>query len=90
MMRFNNPILICIFKIMREVGGKPLSESDWKAVLATQLPDSTFQAKRPDVTGWYTAAYVWSITAMASFMEALKSSRAAQKVFSTYKLLTCL
>ena len=58
MMRFNDPILIRILKNTREVGGKPLSESDWKALLATELPDSTSQAKRPDVTGWYTTAYV--------------------------------
>ena len=80
MMRFKDAVLIRILNTMREVDGKPLMDSDWRALLATELPDNTSHASRPDVTGWYTTSYVWSVVTMASFMEALKSARAAQKV----------
>ena len=60
--------------------GKPLMDSDWRALLATELPDNTSHASRPDVTGWYTTSFVWSVITMASFMDALKSARAAQQV----------
>ena len=79
-MRFKDAVLIRILNTMREVDGKPLMDSDWRALLATELPDNTSHASRPDVIGWYTTSYVWSVVTMASFMEALKSARAAQKV----------
>ena len=60
-MRFKDAVLIRILNTMREVDGKPLMDSDWRALLATELPDNTSHASRPDVTGWYTTAYVWSV-----------------------------
>ena len=80
MMRFKDAVLVRILNTMREVGGKPLADSDWKALLATELPDATSQTSRPNVTGWYTSCYLWSVLSIASFMEALNSARAARKV----------
>jgi len=79
MMRFKDPILIRILNTMRTVGGRPLSERDWQSLLATERADFTQSADKPDVTGWYHTCYVWSIIAMASFVEARESARRAEK-----------
>jgi len=87
MMRFKDPVLIRILHTMRAVGGQPLSESDWQALLATELADDTLSADKPDtpsadkpdVTGWYQTCYVWSVISMAAFVEARESARKAQK-----------
>ena len=68
MMRFKDPILIRILQTMRTVGGQLLSERDWQSLLATERADFTVSADKPDVTGWYHTCYVWSIIAMASFI----------------------
>ena len=78
-MRFTDPVLIRILHAMRTEGGQPLSESDWQALLATELADDTLSADKPDVTGWYHTCYVWSIISMAAFVEARESARRAQK-----------
>ena len=41
MMRFKDERLVNILNTMRTVGGKPLSDSDWKALLATELGGDT-------------------------------------------------
>ena len=79
MMRFTDPVLIRILQTMRTVGGRPLSNSDWQALLATELSDNTPSAEKPDVSGWYHTCYVWSVISMAAFMEARESARKAQK-----------
>ena len=78
-MRFKEPVLIRILNTMRAVGGQPLAESDWQALLATERADFTVSADKPDVTGWYHTCYVWSIISMAAFVEARESARIAQK-----------
>ena len=60
-MRFKDPVLIRILHTMRAVGGQPLAESDWQALLATERADFSVSADKPDVTGWYHTCYVWSI-----------------------------
>ena len=79
MMRFTDPILIRILHTMRTVGGKSLSESDWQALLATELDNNTSSTEKPDLTGWYHTCYVWSVISMAAFLEARESARIAQK-----------
>ena len=79
MMRFTDPVLIRTLHTMRAVGGQPLAESDWQALLATERADFTVSYDKPDVTGWYHTCYVWSIISMAAFVEARESARIAQK-----------
>ena len=79
MMRFTDPVLIRILHTMRTVGGQPLSNSDWQALLATELNDDTPSAEKPDLSGWYHTCYVWSVISMAAFMETRESARKAQK-----------
>jgi hypothetical protein len=64
---------------MRTVGGQPLSDSDWQALLATELNNDTPSAEKPDVTGWYHTCYVWSVIFMAAFMVTRESARKAKK-----------
>ena len=91
MMRFTDPILIRILHTMRTVGGQPLSDSDWQALLATELDDDTPSAEKPDVTGWYHTCYVWSVISMAAFVEARESARTSQKtIFYIQAVETCL
>ena len=73
MMRFTDPTLLRILHTMRTVGGKPLSRSDWQALVNTEAGDQSCDA------GWYHTCYVWSVIAMASFMEARESARRSQK-----------
>ena len=73
MMRFKDPTLLRILHTMRTVGGKPLSRSDWQALVNTEAGDQSCDA------GWYHTCYVWSVIAMASFMEARESTRKSQK-----------
>ena len=70
MMRFTDPILIRILRTMRTVGGQPLSDSDWQALLATELDNDIPSAEKPDAIGWYHTCYVWSVISMAAFVEA--------------------
>ena len=79
MMRFTDPILIRILTSMRTVGGKPLPDSDWNALLRTEFDSSSSSAEKPDITGWYHTCYVWSVITMAAFMVARESARTAQK-----------
>ena len=74
MMRFKDPILIRILDTMRTVGGTPLSDHDWQALLDTEL-----DVPRPDVNGWYHTCYAWSIISMVAFIEARESARKAEK-----------
>ena len=89
MMRFTDPILVRILRTMRTVGGQPRSESDWKALLATELDNDAPSAEKPEVTGWYHTCYVWSVISMSAFLEELESARNTQKTFFTYRQWTC-
>ena len=79
MMRFKDPTLIRILQAMRVPGGQPLPDSEWQALLATELDNDSPSAAKPDVAGWYHTSYVWSVIAMATFVEARESARIAQK-----------
>jgi hypothetical protein len=79
MMRFTDPVLIRILHTMRTAGGQPLSNSDWKALLAAEVDNDAPTAEKPDVSGWYHTCFLWSVISMASFVEARESARKAQK-----------
>ena len=79
MMRFNDPTLVRILMTMRTLGGKVLSQSDWQALLDTEASDQSCSAEKLAlVKGWYHTCYVWSVVAMASFLEARESARRAK------------
>ena len=85
MMRFDDPVLIRILRTMRVVGGKPLSESDWNALLNTEkarYPTSSDGDESPVPApalpnDWFHTAYVWSVVAMAAYVVARQSARQA-------------
>ena len=80
MMRFKDATLLRILHTMRTLGGKALAESDWKALLDTETAEQSCSAEKPaPVNGWYHTCYVWSVIAMASFMEARESARNSKK-----------
>ena len=58
MMRFKDPVLIRILHTMRTVGGQALADSDWRALLATELDNDTSSADKPVTIGWYHTCYV--------------------------------
>jgi hypothetical protein len=80
MMRFKDDTLLRILHTMRTLGGKALADSDWGALMATETAEQSGSAGKPalDTHGWYHTCYVWSVTAMASFMEARESARKSQ------------
>ena len=79
-MRFKDPTLLRILHTMRVEGGQLLSGNDWQALLDTEVKDQQCSAEQPArVDGWYHTCYVWSVVAMASFMEARESARQAKK-----------
>ena len=87
MMRFDDPVLIRILRTMRVVGGKPLSESDWNALLNTEkarYPTSSDGDENPVPApalpnDWFHTAYVWSVVAMAAYVVARQSARQARE-----------
>ena len=90
MMRFKDPILIRILHAMRPVGGQPLSDSDWQALLATELDDDTPSAEKPDVTGWYHTCYVWSVSLWLLSSRCGNQRAELRRRSSTYSQWTCL
>ena len=80
MMRFKDDVLVHILHAMRTVGEKALAESDWQAVLNTESAPQSRSGENPAAMhGWYHTCYVWSVVAMASFMQARQSARQANK-----------
>ena len=72
MMRFTDKNFIEILEVMRTPKpGKPLTEVQWKKLLATDAG-----AAQPDVPlDWYQSCYCWSLTNPASFAWAIRSAR---------------
>ena len=80
MMRFKDARLLRILQTMRTVGGQALSPTDWKALLDTEANEQGCSVAQPTPPqGWYHTCYVWSIIAMASYVDARDSARLAQK-----------
>ena len=79
MMRFKDDVLIRILHTMRTTGGKALAESDWRALVDTGTRGAEKSPQQTATTGWYHTCYVWSVVAMASFMQARQSARQANK-----------
>ena len=89
MMRFEDDVLVRSLHTMRTVNGKALAEGDWKALSDTESPQEDSRAGKPAMSdtgrncsavkptegdGWYHTCYVWSVIAMAAFIEALESA----------------
>ena len=74
MMRFKDDVLIRILDTMRTIGGKALAETDWQKLLETEMTND----QHPPGNGWYHTCYVWSVIAMASYVEARQSARDAK------------
>ena len=72
------PTLLNILHTMHTIGGKPLSNNDWQALLDTEASDQHCSAS---TDGWYHTCYVWSVIAMASFMGTRESARKSQETF---------
>ena len=79
MMRFKDPTLVRILHTMRTVGGQALAETDWQALLQTELRNEPSSAAKPVTTNWYHTSYVWSVVSMAAFVIARESARTAHK-----------
>ena len=80
MMRLKDARRVRILQTMRTVGGKALSPTDWKALLDNEANDPGCSVAQPTPPqGWYHTCYVWSIIAMASYVDARDSARLAQK-----------
>ena len=78
MMRCRDSRLVRIFLTMRTVGGKALSDSDWSALTATEANRSGGSVAQPHApTDWYHTCYVWSVIAMAAYVESRESARRA-------------
>ena len=84
MKRFEDATLIAILKKMRKPGGVKLLQTEWQALLNTEL--NTEQVERdPDAflretAGWFESCYLWSIVSMASYMRAMISARQTQQI----------
>ena len=83
MKRFNDPTLIAILKKMREPGGKKLSDTEWQALLNTELDVEELErdpeAFISSTAGWFESCYLWSIVSMACYARATMSARQAQQ-----------
>ena len=85
MMRFTDPCLRRILDTMRDPNGKPLTNDDWQALVATELGASQPDGSKTTLHGtdeWYQSSYVWSVTTMASYVKAKQSAiKAKQTLF---------
>ena len=90
MMRFKDPTLVRILHTMRTVIGQSLAETDWQALLGTELRNDTCSADKPVTTNWYHTSYVWRVVSMAAFVIARESARTAQNTLGyTQAVDTC-
>ena len=84
MKRFKDPTLIAILKKMRAAGGLKLSESEWQALLSTEIDVEQLErdpeAFLRSTEGWYESCYLWSIVSMACYARATISARQAQQM----------
>ena len=84
MKRFEDATLIAILEKMRKPGGVKLLQTEWQALLNTEL--DTEQVERDpdaflrDTAGWFESCYLWSIVSMASYMRAMISARQTQQI----------
>ena len=84
MKRFEDATLIAILEKMRKPGGAKLSQTEWQALLNTEL-DAEQVERDPDAflrdtAGWFESCYLWSIVSMASYMRAMISARKTQQI----------
>ena len=78
MKRFEDATLIAILKKMRTPGGLKLSQSEWQALLNTELDVEQLErdpeAFLRSTAGWFESSYLWSIVSMASYARATISA----------------
>ena len=84
-------MLVRILNTMRTMRGKAVADSDWQALLHTEHRSAAAKSagtaseqdssaeKSAATTAWYHTCYVWSVVAMASFMQARQSARQAKR-----------
>ena len=69
---------------MRTPGGVKLSQSEWQALLNTELDVKQLErdpeAFLRNTAGWFESSYLWSIVSMASYARATISGREAQQM----------
>ena len=84
MKRFEDATLITILKKMRTPGGLKLSQSEWQALLNTELDVEQLErdpeAFLRSTAGWFESSYLWSIVSMACYARATISARQAQQM----------
>jgi hypothetical protein len=84
MKRFEDPILISILQKMRHLGGQKLLESEWQALLRTELDVEQLEREADtflkDTEGWFESSYLWSIVSMACYTRATLSARQSQQI----------
>ena len=84
MKRFDDEMLINILKKMRTPGGDKLSQSEWQALLNTEIDGEQLErdpeAFLRSTAGWFESSYLWSIVSMACYARATISARQAQQM----------
>ena len=84
MKRFEDATLIAILQKMRTAGGLKLSQSEWQALLNTELDvkqlERASEAFLRSTAGWFEFSYWWSLVSMACYARATISARQAQQM----------
>ena len=69
---------------MRKPGGLKLSQSEWQALLNTEIDVEQLErdpeAFLRSTAGWFESSYLWSIVSMACYARATISARQAQQM----------
>lgn len=82
MMRFRDPVLRQILEKMRTPGGAPLTDGEWKALMATNVEATTVdeQASQQLMTktrDWYHSCYLWCIVNLAAYTSAKLTAKSS-------------
>ena len=89
-MRFRDPVLRKILEKLRTPGGANLSDSEWQALMATNVDVSTLDedavrqllAKTENL---YHSSYLWSIVNLAAYTSAKLTAKKTYHTLSIYK-----
>ncbi|MDO7681295.1 MAG: hypothetical protein MUQ52_02305, partial [Pirellulales bacterium] len=82
MMRFRDPLLRQILEKMRTPGGTRLTQTEWQALMATNVEASNMneaaqQELMTKTRNWYHSCYLWCIVNMAAYTSAKLSAQAS-------------
>lgn len=78
-MRFQDPVLECILRKMRTPGGALLTQSEWQALVNTNISGSGDSARLSGTEHFFQACYTWSVVSMAYTIRSFESAKAAGK-----------